>query len=811
MNRKWIYFIMIISLFFLTGCENNEFDINSVEIVATDQVNIPAGTYSIPYTINDISDLIKNQGVILSFEIKNSSNEIIDGNSNVFTVEIGEVYTVRIILTTPEGEFVDKTITITALTPNQIFYTVTFDLQGGVGTFDDQSVMHGGVPNLPSTEPTKENHTFTGWFYDSELTMFCDFGDEITSNITLFAGFSPNEPTNITVVFETNGGSVIDSIQTEIGSMINAPIEPIKQGYGFVGWFSDQELNNPFLFSSTNLYSNTTLYAKWIDLSIVTYEVNYDLNGAIQLEPIVEIVNENGNALGVNPLPIRTNYLLEGYSLTSDGETLFDMNTPITYDITLYAIWIYDFEYQQNDAFFVNYFCFDNSTLNEDFYVEQRMKQQITLNLSNYRSQLNNQETAHEYGILYGENETLSYYQRGISKISNEGNILSSMTYLDFDLTTNALLENQTYYSVFFVRFDTIVLYSNVHSFETINQVEEGTSVGLEYVVSGGYYKIDNGSSIYRPSFWYEVKDGFSAKDSNFDYDSYDYIYRNGIHTVITTNTETSEKYLHVYKILFEKPYVSTLYESYTSTGSSVSLTFRTVFSFENDISYSISDAGFLYSKSTYALLRGVPGVHEADADYNTSTTIIEGDSLVFTEHDPYFVRSFAIVNGKVHYGKFIYVFSYDVTEERYLLSNSYTINETKGNIDYGIEIYVGQGVNKPYTSYINGVVVKSEFTNYIHLNVAGVYFVLHEAVSHIDQYIVNGDEVPLIGVENNGIYNDSVVIEFDTYNPNIYYTLDGEVYSYLGAVTRISQPGVYTLYYVTTSGTQSMTFTILD
>lgn len=44
-----------------------------------------------------------------------------------------------------------------------------------------------------------------------------------------------NEQTKYTITFDSKGGSAVNSITTEAGSAINAPDNPTKAGYEFVG------------------------------------------------------------------------------------------------------------------------------------------------------------------------------------------------------------------------------------------------------------------------------------------------------------------------------------------------------------------------------------------------------------------------------------------------------------------------------------------------------------------------------------------------------------------------------------------------
>lgn len=66
----------------------------------------------------------------------------------------------------------------------------------------------------------------------------------------------------ITISFNTNGGTEIPSITIDLGSKINKPNNPNKDNYLFINWYSDINLQNVFDFD-TEIKKDITLYAKW--------------------------------------------------------------------------------------------------------------------------------------------------------------------------------------------------------------------------------------------------------------------------------------------------------------------------------------------------------------------------------------------------------------------------------------------------------------------------------------------------------------------------------------------------------------------
>ena len=68
----------------------------------------------------------------------------------------------------------------------------------------------------------------------------------------------------ITVSFNSNEGTAVDSKTSEYNQAITAPAEPTKENFVFAGWYKDAECLDLWNFSNT-LTEDITLYAKWND------------------------------------------------------------------------------------------------------------------------------------------------------------------------------------------------------------------------------------------------------------------------------------------------------------------------------------------------------------------------------------------------------------------------------------------------------------------------------------------------------------------------------------------------------------------
>ena len=120
-----------------------------------------------------------------------------------------------------------------------------------------------------------------------DVQLFVEQNEEITKEI-----LTDGSEKDIKIVsFETNGGNEIRDISVEPGSTLPQIEAPKKEGYIFVGWYIDDELNTTFDYES-GISENITLYAKYMPayqvfakIADMTYDgedlvipVNFDYN-----------------------------------------------------------------------------------------------------------------------------------------------------------------------------------------------------------------------------------------------------------------------------------------------------------------------------------------------------------------------------------------------------------------------------------------------------------------------------------------------------------------------------------------------------
>ena len=153
---------------------------------------------------------------------------------------------------------------------NAIVYSVDYVLYEGVN--GDNPTSYTVEDEITLCAATRDGYSFGGWFTDSAFENAIDkIALGSTGNMTLYAKWYYIG----TVSFVTNGGSAIESVTQEYGTVLVAPEDPVRDHYTFAGWYSDEALQNEYVFS-TMPDIDFTLYAKW---EAVEYSITYVLNG----------------------------------------------------------------------------------------------------------------------------------------------------------------------------------------------------------------------------------------------------------------------------------------------------------------------------------------------------------------------------------------------------------------------------------------------------------------------------------------------------------------------------------------------------
>lgn len=120
--------------------------------------------------------------------------------------------------------------------------------------------------------------------------------------------------TSYEVIFDSDGGSAVDTKIVKYGDCAAKPADPTREGYKFLGWFKNGE-DTAFDFTAP-ITQKTELTARW---EKKTYTVTFDPNSG-EVEPTSKIVTFDA-AYGELPTPTRAHHTFKGWYLGTDKVT----------------------------------------------------------------------------------------------------------------------------------------------------------------------------------------------------------------------------------------------------------------------------------------------------------------------------------------------------------------------------------------------------------------------------------------------------------------------------------------------------------
>lgn len=140
------------------------------------------------------------------------------------------------------------------------------------------------------------------------------------------------------VSYDLGGKGTLEPTEIkEVGPIDNLPDDPVAENAQFDGWYYNAELSEPF-DANAPVTGDMTLYAKWLDTSVVYHTVTFDLNYYGSGKATELNVEENTNT-GKPADPQRAGYQFDGwFTAQADGEE-FDFTTAIQENTCVYAHW----------------------------------------------------------------------------------------------------------------------------------------------------------------------------------------------------------------------------------------------------------------------------------------------------------------------------------------------------------------------------------------------------------------------------------------------------------------------------------------
>ena len=267
--------------------------------------------------------------------------------------------------------------------------------------------------------------------------------------LILFILLGCGKSSDVTISFNSNGGTDVEDIKLKDSEGIPIPDEPEKDGYTFAGWFSDENLtvNSNFKTIPTE---NVTFYAKWdlVESSPDIFNITYVLNGGINsINP--KTFSDGTNSLSLND-PVKEGSTFNGWYLDAAFEIIFNSSVIPESNIVLYAKWTVNI-------------VDNNSLINETLPIHSSSYGNTNGNLNNYGL------------VVYDRNLELHYYSSVNSVYSYSPS--EDKTTLVFSLSTGGratflnLDDDLLFYidssNGYLVSYDTVN-----HIFTTISETE---------------------------------------------------------------------------------------------------------------------------------------------------------------------------------------------------------------------------------------------------------------------------------------------------------------------------------------------------
>ncbi len=150
-------------------------------------------------------------------------------------------------------------------------YTITYTLYGGTNN-NNNPTGYIQTDNIAIQNPIQSGYIFAGWYLNSSYTgSIITNTNQLSGNVTLHAKWVPI----FNITYQLNGGTNPNNQITEFSELLNETILNPTNPHDatFDGWYQSSGLTGTRINTTSQLNSNTLLYAKWI--SSIT-NMNFD-------------------------------------------------------------------------------------------------------------------------------------------------------------------------------------------------------------------------------------------------------------------------------------------------------------------------------------------------------------------------------------------------------------------------------------------------------------------------------------------------------------------------------------------------------
>ncbi|MFC3799503.1 InlB B-repeat-containing protein [Cohnella sp. GCM10012308] len=197
---------------------------------------------------------------------------------------------------------------------------VDFNAQGGSPVMSVANVVYGTKIAAPQP-PVRNGYTFGGWYKDSEFKNAWNFGtDTVAASTTLYAKWNL---ISYAIAYKDGAASaVMPGTEPAVYTIVTPALDLIapspKEGYSFIGWFTDPQFKPSSKLNSIaeGSVGDLTLYARFAANS---YHVALDPQSGSGGTASVSVSHGGKLPIGIAP-PERAGYVFRGYYENTDGK-----------------------------------------------------------------------------------------------------------------------------------------------------------------------------------------------------------------------------------------------------------------------------------------------------------------------------------------------------------------------------------------------------------------------------------------------------------------------------------------------------------
>ena len=312
----------------------SSFNLSSGNITGNSATEIGGGVYvaSSSFTLSGAPDISNNT----VGESKTASNIYLNGSVITLTGSLSNTKPYGVSMATP-GEFTsgggatykEKFTSDDSKYEVQVSngelclssgFTVSFELNGGSfadgsGTTDAQKVPNGGTATEP-TAPTRDSHTFAGWYNGDTLW---DFDNEVTANMTLTAKWITKPTVTVT------GGT---SLTYGTGGPLTADVTPASgQNYAYQ-WYCGNELISGATGASYAIPADTAVGSYTYSCTVTASITGSSVTASATSDAVTVTVSakDYDSSFTISPIPDQT---YTGSQITPDVTVRFGSTTLI--------------------------------------------------------------------------------------------------------------------------------------------------------------------------------------------------------------------------------------------------------------------------------------------------------------------------------------------------------------------------------------------------------------------------------------------------------------------------------------------------